>query len=299
MAFYRRGVKIASMYAQGDDLLLYPVASRGCVSEYNGNQFKIMTSITPAVLSGTDRPDSHEVASKHPSLGNGGDAWPQPPVANMPDRNMVIAVAVIDEHSLTRSCITRSLQALCHFIDIVAFANCGDCLCSLRPHDVILYHVRESIANPASEYLVANIKKLAEIAPVIVLGDVDDIESVFTAFESDARGYIPTASTTPELTIEIMHLVKAGGMFVPPSSLYGRTSDHAIAALTTPQLTNRQVAVLDHLKRGKSNKFIAHQLKISESTVKVHIRNIMKKLNATNRTEVAYRAQELRMTNAR
>jgi len=50
------------------------------------------------------------------------------------------------------------------------------------------------------------------------------------------------------------------------------------------------MAVLDHLKLGKANKVIAYELAMSESTVKVHIRNIMKKMKATNRTEVACRA---------
>jgi DNA-binding NarL/FixJ family response regulator len=55
-------------------------------------------------------------------------------------------------------------------------------------------------------------------------------------------------------------------------------------------LTPRQMAVLQHLKLGKANKLIAYELEMSESTVKVHVRNIMKKMNAKNRTEVACRA---------
>jgi DNA-binding NarL/FixJ family response regulator len=57
--------------------------------------------------------------------------------------------------------------------------------------------------------------------------------------------------------------------------------------------TARQAAVIDALRRGKANKIIAYELNMRESTVKVHVRNIMKKLNAKNRTEVAYRANEL------
>jgi DNA-binding NarL/FixJ family response regulator len=51
--------------------------------------------------------------------------------------------------------------------------------------------------------------------------------------------------------------------------------------------------VIDALRRGKANKIIAYELSMCESTVKVHVRNIMKKLNAKNRTEVAYLANEL------
>ena len=57
--------------------------------------------------------------------------------------------------------------------------------------------------------------------------------------------------------------------------------------------TRRQVAVIDALRKGKANKIIAYELNMCESTVKVHVRNIMKKLNAKNRTEVAYLASEL------
>ena len=57
--------------------------------------------------------------------------------------------------------------------------------------------------------------------------------------------------------------------------------------------TARQAAVIDALRQGKPNKIIAYELKMRESTVKVHVRNIMKKLNATNRTQVAYLVTQL------
>ena len=59
------------------------------------------------------------------------------------------------------------------------------------------------------------------------------------------------------------------------------------------KLTSRQVMVLNHLQQGKANKIIAHELGMSESTVKVHVRNIMRKMGATNRTQAAYKAQSL------
>ena len=65
------------------------------------------------------------------------------------------------------------------------------------------------------------------------------------------------------------------------------------AGNTPGVFTSRQIAVIEALRRGKANKIIAHELKMRESTVKVHVRNIMKKLNAKNRTEVAYLANQL------
>jgi DNA-binding NarL/FixJ family response regulator len=146
-----------------------------------------------------------------------------------------------------------------------------------------------------SDKRFASLKRVLAIAPVIILSDVDSYDSICAAFDIGVRGYIPTASTTPELAIEIMYLVKGGGTFVPPSSLSPRRIGPRGPPnpLTIQQFTPRQVAVLDCLKLGRTNKIIAYELQMSQSSVKTHIRNIMNKMNATNRTEVACRAHEL------
>ena len=81
---------------------------------------------------------------------------------------------------------------------------------------------------------------------------------------------------------------------MPLSGLHLQTiaGKHRTASKETNQLfTPRQVAVLNQLRQGKANKIIAYELAMSESIVKVHVRNIMKKMSASNRTEAAYRAQ--------
>jgi DNA-binding NarL/FixJ family response regulator len=95
-----------------------------------------------------------------------------------------------------------------------------------------------------------------------------------------------------------VRLVRAGGVFVPASSLVAarRTTDagNGAARSTGGIFTARQAAVVDALRRGKANKVIAYELKMRESTVKVHVRNIMKRLKAQNRTQVAYLVGQLR-----
>jgi DNA-binding NarL/FixJ family response regulator len=201
-----------------------------------------------------------------------------------------IALAIIDERAFMRGSITRSLEKLSSLLKITSFVTCNECLASTEHYDLILLHMRNGIANQES-----SIRKLLAIAPVIILSDDDSYESVCAAFDIGVRGYIPTISTPPELAIEIMYLVRSGGTFVPPSGLTPRgISMRGIPNLaTTEQFTPRQMAVLQRLKLGKTNKIIAYELQISESSVKSHIRNIMNKLNAKNRTEVAFRAYEL------
>jgi DNA-binding NarL/FixJ family response regulator len=157
--------------------------------------------------------------------------------------------------------------------------------------EVILYHTHHG--PHYSDAQLAPIAKLLQPAPVIVLSADDSPEAVVAAFANGVRGYIPTASTPIELALQIIRLVRAGGTFVPPSGLSPLRSDKGLTSQVTidRRFTPRQMAVLDHLTLGKANKIIAYELSMSESTVKVHIRNRMKKMNASNRTEVACRAR--------
>jgi DNA-binding NarL/FixJ family response regulator len=209
----------------------------------------------------------------------------------------MISIGVVDEHSFTRECITRSLKEFDDSLDIMSFITCDDCLGSIRALDLILYHVHQSIEhNHSNDGRIATLKQLQEIAPVIILSGVDSPASVFEAWESGVRSYIPTASTSLELAIRIIRVVRAGGTFVPASSLPLQRNNGECStsrATTTEQFTPRQMAVLHYLKLGRANKTIAHELALSEGTVKAHIRNIMKKMKATNRTEAACRAQAL------
>ena len=105
------------------------------------------------------------------------------------------------------------------------------------------------------------------------------------------RGHIPTA-TTLNVAIKAMQLVLVGGVYVPASNFL--TARHSVAKVgagdETTVLTKQQSAVVDAVRQGKANKVIAHELHISESTVKVHLHNVMKKLQVKNRTEVAVKA---------
>jgi DNA-binding NarL/FixJ family response regulator len=206
----------------------------------------------------------------------------------------VISVAVIDEHLFTRECIATSLQGLGNNLQIASFAACRDCLQSTNTHDLLLYHAHERWAHHGYDAeQLAYLTRLLKIAPLIILSDFDCPELIFEAFESGATAFIPTATTSIKLAIEIIRLVQAGGTFVPRSTLSLRKANRggaAFSAVTMPGLTPRQMQVLDLLRRGKANKIIAYELGVSESTVKIEIHNIMKQMNATNRTEVACRA---------
>jgi DNA-binding NarL/FixJ family response regulator len=149
---------------------------------------------------------------------------------------------------------------------------------------------------------IRDVERLSELAeqiggcPAVILSDNEDPDLIVQMLGKNVRGYVPT-SLSINVAVQAMELALAGGVFVPASSLIAahRVPDGASSAVqkTNGLFTARQAAVVDALRRGKANKIIAYELKMRESTVKVHVRNIMKKLHATNRTEVAYMANRL------
>ena len=217
-------------------------------------------------------------------------------------RNEVISIAVIDEYSFTRESISRSLRELRNIFCVISFADSIQCLESGSKIDVIMYHAHDNTTKRENnETKLACVKQLITIAPTIMVCDVDSVDLICAAFDSGVRGYIPTESTTLEVAIEIIYLVKAGGTFVPPSSLSPQriklpaTRDSS----ATCRFTSRQLEVLERLRLGQTNKNIAFGLKMSESSVKTHIQNIMRKLGATNRTEVACLVHQLEISGIR
>ena len=96
-----------------------------------------------------------------------------------------------------------------------------------------------------------------------------------------------------EITIEAVRFVLAGGTYVPVDCLLARGWPGDAPSQRPPTsglVTARELAVIRAIQKGKSNKVIAYELNMCESAVKVHVRNIMKKLKAKNRTEVAINA---------
>lgn len=138
---------------------------------------------------------------------------------------------------------------------------------------------------------LAELKACKPAMKFAILSDRESPKHVLNAMQSGAQGYIPT-SLSIEVIAQILQLMKFGGTFVPANSLM--TMAGTPSANLTPQASDnpiftsqRQLMVARALRKGAPNKVIAYQLNMCESTVKVHVRNIMKKLKAKNRTEVA------------
>jgi DNA-binding NarL/FixJ family response regulator len=127
-------------------------------------------------------------------------------------------------------------------------------------------------------------------APLVVISDREDPKEICAAFKHGAVGFMPT-SIEPALAFQALSFIRSGGSFFPPSVLSGcfpKAADNEVASAT--DLTTKQENVFTLLRQGYPNKRIARQLGLSEATVKVHVRRIMHKFGAANRTQLAVAA---------
>ncbi|WP_249123796.1 MULTISPECIES: response regulator transcription factor [unclassified Bradyrhizobium] len=203
-------------------------------------------------------------------------------------------IVVIGERVLVRDCLVQGLQLAYAHHAVLAFPTLATWLDrhgdGPLPSVVLLFMQGRRRNGNHSFDEVDMLGRISVAVPVIVVSDVEDGDRIMQALEKGVRGYIPT-SMAFSVAIEAVRLVEAGGTFVPVSSLLASRRDSA--ANGNSMFTARQIMVVEALHRGKANKQIAYELNMRESTVKVHIRHIMKKLNARNRTEVAVMTSSL------
>lgn len=213
-----------------------------------------------------------------------------------------LTLVFADENSLTRDCFAISLSTLDAKITVHPVPSLTDAAGVVEQYthvDVVLYNIG-SDAELTSDVTAAIEEATAAFhpAPLIIISDHDDIDMILDCLRLGIRGYI-VASLGLGVALEAIRLVVAGGTFIPATSLHKLTNPavpRPVAASPGPAqdsiggLTPREMAVLNCLREGKSNKIIAYQLGMCENTAKAHVRNVLKKLGATNRTEAAYLA---------
>jgi DNA-binding NarL/FixJ family response regulator len=232
--------------------------------------------------------------------GNGGTRCAAEIIATSSNETLQVAneesgpstIIVIEQRALLRECLTHAIRSLTGQ-RVLSFPSVESWLGTSNNSAVSLVVLCTGGCSKDVENLRNTLLLVSPPGcqvPSILLSDVEDADRILEALNQGARGYIPTSASL-EVAIEAMRLVRAGGVYVPASSFVAAKQS---ADLSTSKqvggvrLTARQAAVAEALRRGRANKLIAYDLGMRESTVKVHVRNIMKKFNARNRTEVAF-----------
>ncbi|HEY4485528.1 MAG TPA: response regulator transcription factor [Nitrospiria bacterium] len=210
-----------------------------------------------------------------------------------------IRILIVDDHTLFRKGLSSLLQQQ-KGIEVVGEARDGEegvrMARSLSP-DVILMDVNMPVMTgiQAAQEIRENLPE----SHIIMLTVSEEDEHLFSAIKAGARGYL-IKNVEPDQLIKAIHKMARGEAVIPhamASKLLNEFSQISHRSDTPPArdlkpLTVREKEVLQILAHGDSNKEIGNALCISEHTVKIHLKNILKKLHMNNRIQAAVYAYQ-------
>jgi len=190
-----------------------------------------------------------------------------------------IRVFSVDDHPLLREGIAAVVNNQPDMQIVAQAANAQEAIEQFREHrpDVTLMDLR--LPDRSGIDAMIAIRSEFPDARIILLTTFEGDVEIKRALEAGARGYV-LKSMPPKELVEVIRQVHAGKRRIPPQ-LAAQLAEH----LSDEALTQREVEVLGQIAGGNRNRDIAERLFISEETVKVHIKHIMEKLGASDRTQ--------------
>jgi DNA-binding NarL/FixJ family response regulator len=210
-------------------------------------------------------------------------------------------LAIVDQSPLRRECLKLALAQQprrWHVTDVAEASELARLIRRGEGFEVILLG-----GSTCAHIDLADLAVLSEAAPetpILVTADCDDAESARAILRSGARGFLPT-SLGLKVLMGALERMRVGGTYVPLALTERVSPATADRVRQTPwrELTRRQRDVLALISEGKSNKLIADALSMTESTVKAHVKQIIKRLHVANRTQAALLASRASWQSAR
>jgi len=207
-------------------------------------------------------------------------------------------ILLIDDHALFREGLVGLLER--RGIEVVAAVgepSRGRGLIEQYNPDVVLLDLRmpEMSGHELLRQLTRELPKL----PVVMLTTSADESDLAECLRNGARGYLLKDMEPDQLVMALQAIMKGETVVAPGLTgvlanlvKYGNTAERREQVAPFSDLTPREMEILCHLSEGQSNKVIARNLDISDGTVKLHVKAILRKLGVHSRVEAAVMAVE-------
>lgn len=196
-------------------------------------------------------------------------------------------ILVADDHALIREALRHVLAQLGTSVNVLEAPDCDGTRLAITEHpDLDLLLLDLNLPGVGGLVLLPELHHDYPSLPVVVLSALEDPATVREALASGAMGFIPKSSTN-EVMLSALHLVLAGGRYLPPAALTGMDEAAGVTPASAADviLTDRQRDVLVLMAQGKSNKQICRELSIAEATVKIHVTAILRALKVASRAQ--------------
>ncbi|MGA7626793.1 MAG: response regulator transcription factor [Candidatus Acidiferrales bacterium] len=196
----------------------------------------------------------------------------------MPSGTKTIRIALVDDHPLLRQGLAALLADQSDMKLVSEASNGLEAIDQFRINrpDIVLMDLQMPGMN-GIDAMIAIRSEFPEARFIVLTTYTGDVQIV-RALKAGARAYLLKSLLHREL-LETIHTVYAGHKRIPPE-VAAKLADHA----ADDELTPREIEVLRLIATGNANKLVADQLSITEETVKAHVKNILSKLDANDRT---------------
>lgn len=250
--------------------------------------------------------EHHPAQNCHPASENGyHDSEATPDNENRqvePSMEPAYKILIADDHPLFREAISSVIASGFEGSEIIETDDLDSALEITRENDD-LDLILLDLNMPGMHGLngLISLRNEAPTIPVVIVSAEEDKQVVLQAITYGACGFITKSSPRSQMTEAIQQILN-GNVYLPSdiirtgkesSSRRSRHDDNPISPELLNSLTRRQLLVLERMSKGESNKQIAYNLNIAETTVKAHVSAILRKLGVHNRVQAILSASDV------
>lgn len=201
-------------------------------------------------------------------------------------------ILVVDDHPQIIFATRAILKSFDERAEVESSDNLDDALAAAGRASFDLVMLDLGIPGCSGLEALVRFRERFPSQPVVVVSGSDEPRMMSQAISQGAAGFIPKSAATTDRFMAALRLVLSGGTYVPPEALLARDEEKSARA-ALPKLTGRQDQVFALVMEGLSNKMIARRLSIAENTVKIHVSNLLKKLQVDTRAKAIVKGGRL------